>query len=160
MHANSVARDGWEKMSAHMRYCTAVRWVLVKTERFVKFYENPILLHFLWVHSNVNWFYGILLIWTISSPRCRHNGNSDVIFTLIMVFFRVGWGGYLLEFVQSVTGRSWSIPLGLPPPLLNCAERKIDASSPFKPLRGWANIPSQTPLKWHVRLPLPAKVSK
>lgn len=38
-------------------------------------------------------------------------------------------------------GRIGSFLLGFPP--LKCAERKIDAFSPFKPLRGWANIPSK-----------------
>lgn len=50
-------------------------------------------------------------------------------------------GAYLLELVQSVTGQNWSVPPGLSP--LKCAERKIDAFSPFKPLRGRANIPSK-----------------
>lgn len=86
-----------------------------------------------------------LVYWDFSNMEyiptlCQHNGNSIVIFTLIMGF-SMCTGANLLEFVQSVTGKNWFIPLGLSP--LKCAERKIDASSPFKPLRWWANIPSK-----------------
>lgn len=88
-----------------------------------------------------------LVSWDFSNMEyiptaCQRNGNSFVIFTLIMVFFHLCcWGisvgvcaiSHRAELVHS----SWAFPP------LKSAERKIDASSPFKPLRGRANIPSK-----------------
>lgn len=44
-------------------------------------------------------------------------------------------GAYLLELVQSVTGQDRSSPHGLLPTEMP-GDEKMDAPSPFKPLRG------------------------
>lgn len=69
-----------------------------------------------------------------------------MVFTLILVFFHVCWG--ISVGARAIGQKAESVLFSLPPlpPLPNGAERKIDASSPFKPLRGCANIPSKPPL--------------
>lgn len=134
-------------------------WVCLKTEYWIVFFLSSLKTQnaISWTFNectNVNRFHGILLKWSLSSlvvsvmeiPLWYFN---NCIFPCVPVDIL-----HLSELVQSVRGQNWSISLGLPS--LKCVERKIDASIPFKPLRGWANIPLK-PLK--VTGPSPLQIS-